>query len=87
VHGEEEERRIAEEARRAVKGVSDSVVHTKYIDLYQELKRVEREHAKEKQKLAKDKDNAKSQLTKANQNKTRFENVARELQKVTKKAT
>ncbi|KAF8527571.1 hypothetical protein BU17DRAFT_39400 [Hysterangium stoloniferum] len=85
VHGEEEERRIAEEARRAVKGMSDSVVHTKYIDLYQELKRVEREHAKEKQKLVKDKDNAKSQLTKANQNKTRFENVARELQKENKK--
>ncbi|KAF8585106.1 hypothetical protein K439DRAFT_1344323 [Ramaria rubella] len=85
VHGEEEEKRIAEEARKTVKGVSDSVVHTKYIDLYQELKRLERDHAKEKQKLVKDKDNAKSQLTKANQNKTRFENVARELQKENKK--
>ncbi|KAF8514792.1 hypothetical protein JB92DRAFT_2811258 [Gautieria morchelliformis] len=85
VHGEEEERRIAEDARKMVKGVSDSVVHTKYIDLYQELKRLERDHAKEKQKLVKDKDNAKSQLTKANQNKTRFENVARELQKENKK--
>ncbi|KIJ53495.1 hypothetical protein M422DRAFT_25368 [Sphaerobolus stellatus SS14] len=85
VHGEEEERRIADEARRAVKGVSESGVHAKYVDLFQELKRAEREHAKEKQKLIKDKDNAKNQLTKANQNKTRFENVARELQKENKK--
>jgi len=85
VLGEEEDRRIAEEARRAVRGVSESVVHTKYVELFQELKRAEREHAKEKQKLVKDKDNAKNQLTKANQNKTRFENVVRELQKENKK--
>jgi hypothetical protein len=61
---------------------------------------VERDHAKEKQKLMKDKDAgehryrimyrsrsyillpAKSQLTKANQTKTKMENLARELQKV-----
>lgn len=59
---------------------------------------MERDHAKEKQKLAKDKDAgtrsyaflfslsdqaaAKSQLTKANQTKTKMENLARELQKV-----
>ena len=63
------------------------------------MKRVERDHAKEKQKLVKDKDSgehrrrveisqplnlltAKSQLTKANQTKTKMENLARELQKV-----
>ncbi|GJJ13379.1 hypothetical protein Clacol_007631 [Clathrus columnatus] len=57
VHGEEEERKIVEEARRSVKGMSDSAVHTKYIDLYQEFKRMERDHAKERQKLVKDKDN------------------------------
>ena len=60
---------------------------------------MERDHAKEKQKLMKDKDagkniqrlplllqaqslKAKGQLTKANQNKTKMENLARELQKV-----
>ena len=61
---------------------------------------MERDHAKEKQKLVKDKDagnipasphhfarliyasEAKSQLTKANQTKTKMENLARELQKV-----
>jgi hypothetical protein len=65
---------------------------------------MERDHAKEKQKLVKDKDagmsyshshcprspiltpgharTAKSQLTKANQTKTKMENLARELQKV-----
>jgi hypothetical protein len=62
---------------------------------------MERDHAKEKQKLVKDKDagscsqsscvpfsfteagmKAKSQLTKANQTKTKMENLARELQKV-----
>ena len=63
---------------------------------------MERDHAKEKQKLVKDKDAgeypqdwldaydfihasnllAKSQLTKANQTKTKMENLARELQKV-----
>lgn len=65
------------------------------------MKRVEREHQKEKQKLTKDKDAgalhsvyyyrryilsiihvAKSQLSKANQGKTKMENLARELQKV-----
>ena len=67
---------------------------------FAEFKRLERDHAKEKQKLFKDKDAgllipralrlysilrpipAKSQLTKANQTKTKMENLARELQKV-----
>jgi len=46
---------------------------------------MERDHAKEKQKLVKDKDAAKSQLTKANQTKTKMENLARELQKDNKR--
>jgi len=49
---------------------------------YQDMKRLEREHAKEKQKLTKDKDSSKSQLTKANQAKAKIENLGRELQKV-----
>lgn len=49
---------------------------------YQDMKRIERDHSKEKQKLTKDKDASKSQLTKANAAKTRLENVGRELQKV-----
>ncbi|KAG8683427.1 hypothetical protein FRC11_013577 [Ceratobasidium sp. 423] len=87
---EEEERRLgasgpAEEARRTVRGMSDSAVHTKYIELFQEMKRLEREHAKEKQKLTRDKDSAKMQYTKASQARTKLENLARELQKDNKK--
>ncbi|KAI0368847.1 hypothetical protein BV20DRAFT_997799 [Pilatotrama ljubarskyi] len=85
VHEEEEERRFAEEAQKSVSGMTDSAIHAKYIELFAELKRLERDHAKEKQKLVKDKDAAKSQLTKANQTKTKMENLARELQKDNKK--
>ncbi|KAH7910925.1 hypothetical protein BJ138DRAFT_1086564 [Hygrophoropsis aurantiaca] len=82
---EEEERRFAEEAVKSVKGMEENAVHAKYIELFAELKRLERDHAKEKQKLAKDKDAAKGQLTKANQTKTKMENLARELQKDNKR--
>ncbi|KAG7452264.1 uncharacterized protein BT62DRAFT_941374 [Guyanagaster necrorhizus] len=82
---EEEERRFAEEAQKSVKGLEENVIHAKYIELFAELKRLERDHAKEKQKLTKDKDAAKSQLTKANQTKTKMENLARELQKDNKR--
>ncbi|KAG5634615.1 hypothetical protein H0H81_001371 [Sphagnurus paluster] len=53
---EEEERRFAEEAVKSVKGMEEAAIHSKYIELFAELKRVERDHAKEKQKLIKDKD-------------------------------
>ncbi|EGN93091.1 hypothetical protein SERLA73DRAFT_126821 [Serpula lacrymans var. lacrymans S7.3] len=82
---EEEERKFAEEAVKSVKGMEENAVHAKYIELFAELKRLERDHAKEKQKLVKDKDAAKSQLTKANQTKTKMENLARELQKDNKR--
>ncbi|KAF8602293.1 hypothetical protein BDV93DRAFT_494774 [Ceratobasidium sp. AG-I] len=82
---EEEERRLAEEARQTVRGASDSVVQTKYIELFQEMKRLEREHAKEKQKLTKDKDAAKTQYNKASQARAKLESLARELQKDNKK--
>ncbi|KAF9567811.1 hypothetical protein CPC08DRAFT_520198 [Agrocybe pediades] len=82
---EEEERRFAEEAQKSVKGLEENAIHTKYIELFAELKRMEREHSKEKQKLVKDKDAAKGQLTKANQTKTKMENLARELQKDNKR--
>ncbi|CAE6473047.1 unnamed protein product [Rhizoctonia solani] len=82
---EEEERRLAEEARHTVKGMSDSAIQTKYIELFQEMKRLEREHAKEKQKLTRDKDSAKMQYNKASQARTKLENLARELQKDNKK--
>ncbi|KAI0931559.1 hypothetical protein AcW1_001068 [Taiwanofungus camphoratus] len=85
VHGEEEERRVAEDAQNSVSGMGENAIHAKYIGLFAELKRVERDHAKEKQKLVKDKDAAKSQLTKANQTKTKMENLARELQKDNKR--
>ncbi|KZP25284.1 hypothetical protein FIBSPDRAFT_734260 [Athelia psychrophila] len=82
---EEEERIFAEEAQTSVKGMEDNAIHAKYIELFAELKRVERDHAKEKQKLVKDKDAAKGQLTKANQTKTKMESLARELQKDNKR--
>ncbi|KAI0778975.1 hypothetical protein BD413DRAFT_464917, partial [Trametes elegans] len=85
VHEEEEERRFAEEAQKSVSGMTETAIHAKYIELFAELKRLERDHAKEKQKLVKDKDAAKGQLTKANQTKTKMENLARELQKDNKK--
>ncbi|KAI0077469.1 hypothetical protein K474DRAFT_1684325 [Panus rudis PR-1116 ss-1] len=85
VHEEEEERRFAEEAQKSVAGMAENAIHQKYIELFAELKRLERDHAKEKQKLVKDKDAAKSQLTKANQTKTKMENLARELQKDNKR--
>ncbi|KAF9225498.1 hypothetical protein BS17DRAFT_751330 [Gyrodon lividus] len=82
---EEEEQRFTEEAVKSVKGMGENVIHAKYIELFAELKRLERDHAKEKQKLVKDKDAAKGQLTKANQTKTKMENLARELQKDNKR--
>jgi len=82
---EEEERRFAEEAQKHVRGLEENAVHVKYIELFAEFKRMEREHQKEKQKLLKDKDAAKSQLTKANQTKIKMENLARELQKDNKR--
>ncbi|KAI0094430.1 hypothetical protein BDY19DRAFT_912732 [Irpex rosettiformis] len=85
IHNEEEGKRILEEAQNSVAGLEDSAVHAKYIELFSELKKQEREHAKEKQKLVKDKDAAKSQLTKANQTKAKMENLARELQKDNKR--
>ncbi|KAG8986669.1 hypothetical protein FRB93_005191 [Tulasnella sp. JGI-2019a] len=85
VQGEEEERKTAEEARSSIKGHSDSVIQSKYIELFQEMKRMERDHTKEKQKLVKEKDASKSQLTKATTSKTKLENLARELQKDNKK--
>ncbi|CAK5264279.1 unnamed protein product [Mycena citricolor] len=82
---EEEERRFAEEAQKSVRGMSETAIHAKYIELFAEFKRLERDHAKEKQKLVKDKDAAKGQLTKANQSKIKVENLARELQKDNKR--
>ncbi|KAG9045104.1 hypothetical protein FS837_007036 [Tulasnella sp. UAMH 9824] len=84
-HLEEDERRAAEEARENIKGIHDSVIQSKYIELFQEMKRIEREFGKEKQKLVKEKDASKAQLTKANIAKTKLENLARELQKDNKK--
>ncbi|KAH7886063.1 hypothetical protein F5I97DRAFT_1780747, partial [Phlebopus sp. FC_14] len=82
---EEEERKFAEEAVKSVKGMGENAIHAKYIELFAEFKRLERDHAKEKQKLVKDKDAAKGQLTKANQTKAKMENLARELQKDNKR--
>ncbi|KAJ8593226.1 hypothetical protein M405DRAFT_811327 [Rhizopogon salebrosus TDB-379] len=82
---EEEERIFAEEAVKSVKGMEENAIHAKYIELFAELKRLERDHAKEKQKLVKDKDAAKGQLAKANQTKVKMENLARELQKDNKR--
>ncbi|XP_006454149.1 hypothetical protein AGABI2DRAFT_189452 [Agaricus bisporus var. bisporus H97] len=65
--------------------MEENAIHAKYFELFAEFKRAERDHAKEKQKLTKDKDAAKSQLTKANQGKAKIEGLARELQKENKR--
>ncbi|KAH6917047.1 hypothetical protein BKA70DRAFT_1251242 [Coprinopsis sp. MPI-PUGE-AT-0042] len=51
---EEEERQISASHFPTEYGIN--AIHAKYVELFAELKRVEREHAKEKQKLTKDKD-------------------------------
>ncbi|KAL5533653.1 hypothetical protein ACEPAG_113 [Sanghuangporus baumii] len=84
-HADEEELKFAEEAQKSVRGMEENAVHTKYVELFAEMKRTERDHAKEKQKLTKDKDTAKSQLTKANQTKAKLESLARDLTKDNKK--
>jgi len=84
-HGEEEHRRIAEEARQSIKGASESAIQTRYLELFQEMKRVERDHAREKQKLTKDKDASKSQVSKLTKDKAKLENLGRELSKENKK--
>ncbi|KAF8445644.1 hypothetical protein L210DRAFT_3642007 [Boletus edulis BED1] len=76
---------VAEEAVKSVKGMNENAIHAKYVELFADLKKLERDHAKEKQKLVKDKDAAKGQLTKANQTKAKMENLARELQKDNKR--
>ncbi|KAF9454197.1 hypothetical protein P691DRAFT_810923 [Macrolepiota fuliginosa MF-IS2] len=82
---EEEEKRFVEEAQKSIRGIEENAIHAKYFELFAEFKRAERDHAKEKQKLTKDKDAAKSQLTKANQSKAKIEGLARELQKENKR--
>lgn len=84
-HAGEEESKFVEEAQKSVRGLEENAVHTKYVELYSEMKRIERDHAKERQKLTKDKDAAKNQLAKANQAKTKLENFARDLTKDCKK--
>ncbi|THG98174.1 hypothetical protein EW145_g7474 [Phellinidium pouzarii] len=59
-HADEEELKFTDEAQKSVRGMEDNAVHTKYVELFAEMKRVERDHAKEKQKMAKDKDTASS---------------------------
>ncbi len=69
-------RPLADEARENIKGIADSVVQTKYIELvsvghsfpsvlmkyvkFQEMRRIERDFSKEKQKLVKEKDACRS---------------------------
>ncbi|EJC98655.1 uncharacterized protein FOMMEDRAFT_136872 [Fomitiporia mediterranea MF3/22] len=84
-HADEEESKFADEAQKSVRGMEDNAIQSKYLELFTEMKRIERDHAKEKQKLTKDKDTAKSQLTKANQTKAKLENFARDLTKDNKK--
>lgn len=84
VQGGEEDRRSAEEARKTVKGMNLQQVHAKYVELYQEFRRQEREHAKERQKNKKEYDASKTTLTNVQKLKSKTDAVVRDMQKQNK---
>lgn len=84
VQGGEEDRRSAEEARKTLKGMNLQQLHTKYVELYQDFRRQEREHAKERQKNKKESDASKTALTNVQKLKSKTDAVVRDMQKQNK---
>ncbi|KAG9040638.1 hypothetical protein FS842_002900 [Serendipita sp. 407] len=84
VQGGEEEKRSAEEAKKTLKGLTLPQTHVKYVELYQEFKRQEREHAKERQKNKKESDASKTTLTNVQKLKSKTDAVVRDMQKQNK---
>ncbi|KAH8917795.1 hypothetical protein BT69DRAFT_1338789 [Atractiella rhizophila] len=90
---EEEVRRDESAARERLGGGGDGdgevlgkgEVERKYIELFKEMKRNEREWMKEKKRLLKDKELVKSDLTKANAARTKLEKLSRDLTKENKR--
>ncbi|KAI8814594.1 myosin-like coiled-coil protein-domain-containing protein [Cladochytrium replicatum] len=99
-HEEEEERAIARAVKKASKDMAALIsststhtdklelYHTKYIEEFQETRRLEKELAKSKRKVdlvTKEKDTAKSDLVKVQNQKQKIETLCRELQKENKR--
>ncbi|KXS16904.1 hypothetical protein M427DRAFT_54946 [Gonapodya prolifera JEL478] len=97
---EEEEEELASQVRKATTELSElvnaqntqgdkiDVIQQKYMELFQEHKRLERELGKIKRKseqAAKDKDSAKAEVSKLTSQKQKIETVCRELQKENKR--
>ncbi|KND04547.1 uncharacterized protein SPPG_00272 [Spizellomyces punctatus DAOM BR117] len=96
---EEEEKAIAKAVKKASKDISQlmenqtsteklELIQTKYMDLFQENKRLERDHGKLKRKLEqsnKEKDSSKAEYTKLHAQKQKIEALCRELQKENKR--
>ncbi|KAJ3015874.1 hypothetical protein HKX48_004322 [Thoreauomyces humboldtii] len=96
---EEEEKAMARAIKKASKDMSQLIegqsgsekldmIHAKYMDLFQENKRLERDYAKLKRKQEhtnKEKETAKAEHTKINAQKAKIETLCRELQKESKR--
>ncbi|CAG8487361.1 2387_t:CDS:10 [Diversispora eburnea] len=97
---DEEEKAIAKAIKKASREMKDIInsndnqmekietIQQKYMELFQEMKRLERDHVKMKKRneqLQKEKDSAKSELSKTNSMKHKLENICRELQKENKR--
>ncbi|KIM31795.1 hypothetical protein M408DRAFT_238615, partial [Serendipita vermifera MAFF 305830] len=84
VQGGEEDKRSAEEARKTLKGMTLQQLHTKYVELYQDFRRQERDHTKERQKNKKEADASKTALSNVQKLKTKTDAVVRDMQKQNK---
>ncbi|KAK9237728.1 myosin-like coiled-coil protein-domain-containing protein [Lipomyces kononenkoae] len=97
---EDEEKAMARASRKANKDLTElvdshedylgkiTVIQQKYSELFQEMKRHERDHIRAKRRaelLQKEKDQARSEMTKALSVKEKLENLCRELQKENKR--
>ncbi|RUS15291.1 myosin-like coiled-coil protein-domain-containing protein [Endogone sp. FLAS-F59071] len=97
-HEEEEEQALANAVKKANKEITQvidseeadklTIVHQKYMEIFQEMKRLERDNGKMRKQtelVRKERDAAKSDLSKANSMKHKLETVCRELQKENKR--
>ncbi|GET62971.1 alpha-taxilin, putative [Rhizophagus irregularis DAOM 181602=DAOM 197198] len=97
---DEEEKELAKAVKKASKEIKDTInsrddqmekfdmIQQRYMELFQDMKRLELDHVKLKKRneqLQKEKDAARSDLSKANLMKHKFENICRELQKENKR--
>ncbi|CAJ0749449.1 15789_t:CDS:10, partial [Entrophospora sp. SA101] len=97
---DEEEKAISKAVKKASKEIKEIInshddqlekidtIQQRYMELFQEMKRLERDYAKMKKRnelLQKEKDSTKNELAKSNSVKHKFENICRELHKENKR--